>query len=69
MRAYYMEFDQGNARIGLMQAVNSVIIQANSEGLTWYQVLMLVLLCIGLLYMIIMALKLCRVSDQPGFLA
>jgi hypothetical protein len=69
MRAYYMEFDQGNARIGLMQAVHAKIIEDNSEGLAWYQLLILIMLCIGLIYMIIMALKLCRISDQPGFLA
>ena len=69
MRAYYMEFDQENARIGLMEAVKSEILEDNSETLTWYQVLMLVMLCFGLIYMIIMALKLCRASDQPGFLA
>lgn len=63
-----MEFDQGNARIGLMQAVQAQLVaNPSSAQLTWYETMMLLMLCIGLVYMIITALKLCRTSEQPNF--
>lgn len=68
LRAYYMEFDQGNARVGLVPAVQAQLVANSSSGqLTWYEVVMLIMLCTGLIYMVIMALRLCRRSEQPSF--
>lgn len=68
MRNYYMEFDQLNRRIGLIPAINSHLKSDSSDSSTeWYEITTLILLFVGLFYMVIMALKLCRVSDRPAF--
>ena len=51
-----------------MQAVQAQLVaNPSSAQLTWYETMMLIMLCIGLVYMIITALKLCRTSEQPNF--